>query len=142
MEYRKNIRLKNYNYRANGYYFVTICCSCRAQFCPKYSEIIENHLRNFNKYAGVRLDYYKLMPNHLHFILILEEAKLALCRYIQNFKSKTTLEIKKNGFIGKRFWQPNYYEHIIKNENALYKIREYIQNNPFAEKLDWVKLEE
>jgi len=27
-------------------------------------------------------------------------------------------------------WQPNYFEHIIRNENALAKIREYIQNNP------------
>jgi REP element-mobilizing transposase RayT len=32
--------------------------------------------------------------------------------------------------IGK-FWQRNYYEHIIRNENELYAIREYIINNPF-----------
>lgn len=66
-----------------------------------------------------------------------QEAKLPLCRYIQDFKSKTTLEIKKNGFTGKRFWQPNYYEHIIGNEKALYKIRKYIQENPLKEKIDW-----
>lgn len=34
--------------------------------------------------------------------------------------------------IGK-FWQRNYYEHIIRNERKLSKIREYIQNNP----LEW-----
>src|SRR3972149_5013877 len=27
-------------------------------------------------------------------------------------------------------WQRNYYEHIIRNEDGLNKIREYIQNNP------------
>jgi putative transposase len=27
-------------------------------------------------------------------------------------------------------WQRNYYDHIIRNEDALNKIREYIQNNP------------
>ena len=28
-------------------------------------------------------------------------------------------------------WQRNYYEHIIRNENSLDKIRDYIVNNPF-----------
>ncbi len=27
-------------------------------------------------------------------------------------------------------WQRNYYEHIIRNENDLEAIREYIMNNP------------
>jgi REP element-mobilizing transposase RayT len=34
---------------------------------------------------------------------------------------------------GKPIWQPNYYEHIIRNEKSLYEIRKYIQNNP----LEW-----
>jgi len=29
-----------------------------------------------------------------------------------------------------KFWQRNYYEHIIRNENELNRIREYIINNP------------
>jgi len=27
-------------------------------------------------------------------------------------------------------WQRNYYEHIIRNETSLLRIREYIVNNP------------
>jgi REP element-mobilizing transposase RayT len=27
-------------------------------------------------------------------------------------------------------WQRNYYEHIIRDENDLNRVREYIQNNP------------
>ncbi len=29
-----------------------------------------------------------------------------------------------------RLWQRNYYEHIIRNENALQRIQEYILHNP------------
>jgi len=151
MRFRKHIRLRNYDYTSNGYYFVTICCSCRAELCLEYKDIIEKYLKNLENRNGVKLDYYKLMPNHLHFILILasEQSTIAigkanalpLHRYIQEFKSKTTLEIKKNGFIGRRFWQPNYYEHIIRNEKTLTKIREYIENNPEAEKLNWNELD-
>ena len=151
MKFRKNLRLKDYDYSANGYYFVTICCSCRVELCIEYRDVIERHLKKLENYNGVRLDYYKLMPNHLHFILILgaepkssflgKAAALPLHRHIQNFKSKTTLEIKKNGFVGKRFWQPNYYEHVIRSEESLIKIREYIENNPTAETLNWNELD-
>ena len=140
MKWRKSIRLKNYDYRTNGYYYVTICCSRRAKLCLKYQGIIEKHLKNLEKYDGVKLDYFKLVLNHLHLILILEEAKLPLCRYIQEFKSKTTLEIKKVGFIEKRFWQPNYFEHVIRSEKALEEIRDYIKNNPLKEKLEFEKI--
>jgi len=34
-----------------------------------------------------------------------------------------------------KFWQRNYYEHVIRNEAALLKIREYIKNNPLAERI-------
>jgi len=31
---------------------------------------------------------------------------------------------------GNRFWQRNYYEHIIRNEKSLHRIKDYIINNP------------
>jgi REP element-mobilizing transposase RayT len=33
-------------------------------------------------------------------------------------------------------WQRNYYEHIIRNDNELNKIREYIINNPLTWQTD------
>jgi REP element-mobilizing transposase RayT len=58
---------------------------------------------------------------------------------IQWFKTMTTNEyirnVKNNGwktFDGK-LWQRNYYEHIIRNEQEMNEIREYIINNP----LNW-----
>jgi len=46
--------------------------------------------------------------------------------------------VKQNGwstFPGK-LWQRNYYEHIVRNENELNRIREYIMNNPLQWELD------
>ena len=40
--------------------------------------------------------------------------------------------VKQHGwpsFPGK-LWQRNYYEHIIRDENDMARIREYIANNP------------
>ncbi len=35
-----------------------------------------------------------------------------------------------------RLWQRNYYEHIIRNDDELRRIREYITNNPLQWALD------
>ena len=63
-------------------------------------------------------------------------------RIIQAFKSITTHEytigVKQYNwppFNGK-LWQRNYYEHVIRNEHELNKIREYIINNPLKWDLD------
>ncbi len=60
-----------------------------------------------------------------------------LQKIVQWYKTMTTNEyirmVKQNGwkpFDGK-LWQRNYYEHIVRNEYELNKIREYIINNPF-----------
>ena len=57
-------------------------------------------------------------------------------RIIQSFKSLTTVEytrgVKEHGWarFPKRLWQRNYYEHVIRNENELNEIRQYIRTNP------------
>jgi len=35
-----------------------------------------------------------------------------------------------------RLWQRNYYEHVIRDDDSLLRIREYIANNPLAWALD------
>ena len=37
---------------------------------------------------------------------------------------------------GAPVWQRNYYEHVIRNESELTRIREYIANNPLQWSLD------
>ena len=61
---------------------------------------------------------------------------------VQRFKSLTTARYRQQVLNGKwppfkgRIWQRNYHDHIIRNEQALQEIREYIQNNPLQWELD------
>lgn len=49
---------------------------------------------------------------------------------VGNYKSVSTRRINRmRGMPGTRFWQRNYWEHIIRDERSLNRIREYIQNN-------------
>ncbi len=57
-------------------------------------------------------------------------------KIIQWFKTMTTNHyirgVRDNNWqpFSKRLWQRNYYEHIIRNEKSLNKIRKYIRLNP------------
>lgn len=56
---------------------------------------------------------------------------------IRGFKSTTTKQINiLRKTPGNLMWQRNYYEHVIRNEQELNKIREYIINNPLKWLLD------
>ena len=58
------------------------------------------------------------------------------------FKSITTHEyiigVKQSGWppFEKRIWQRNYYEHIIRSEEELLRVRDYINGNPLRWDLD------
>ena len=115
----------NYNYAPDGFYFVTIVANYRKNyFKDKREEVhleLEDLLRNT---PGVELDYFVVMPNHVHIIFVLRGSRLRLGEIVRRFKSKVSHRF------GINIWQPNYYEHVIRNEKALEKIREYIVNNP------------
>jgi len=61
----------------------------------------------------------------------------SLSSIIQNFYSVTTRKINRiRKTPGLKLWQRNYFDRIIRNENELNKIREYIINNPLKWHLD------
>jgi REP element-mobilizing transposase RayT len=67
---------------------------------------------------------------------------LSLSDMVHRFKTLTTKRytdgVKERGwpaFRG-RLWQRNYYDHVIRNERELDKIREYIATNPLRWALD------
>ncbi len=121
----KDIRLKQYDYKTDGYYFVTAVCHERSNFLEGKESLVELELKDLiAKTPGSLLDYFVVMPNHVHVIFILHNSKMYLGELVRRFKAKISHKL------GQKLWQPNYYEHVIRNEKALEKNREYIVNNP------------
>ncbi|MDO8126860.1 MAG: hypothetical protein Q6359_06505 [Candidatus Brocadiales bacterium] len=133
---------------------------------PELRQIVTQRLQEIpDRFSGVTLDESVIMPNHVHVITIVGaalaaarknvRATLAVARnyragarpaptigdIVGMFKSLCIQDwlkhIKQNNIdaVGK-FWQRNYYEHIIRDEQELNKIREYIINNPLKWSLD------
>lgn len=125
MVFIKNVRLQNYDYRSDGYYFVTVVADARrAHFEGKEEEVAVELKDLAMNIPGLRVDYFVVMSNHVHVIFIFENCQMPLGEIVRRFKAKVSRRL------GDNTWQPNYYEHVIRNEKALDKIREYVVNNP------------
>lgn len=132
MVFIKNIRLGKYDYGSAGYYFVTVVTHYRKNFFKGNEGEVKEQLSDLvRKTEGLALDFYVVMPNHLHIIFVLNNCKLKLGEIVRRFKAKVTHTF------GKKLWQPNYYEHVIRNEKALNKIREYILRNSAEEIIEF-----
>ena len=92
-----------------------------------------------------------VMPNHLHGLILIDRSRLgfhfgrargpaptisrdslSLSDLVQRFKSWTTrqyFDMRPSSLVG-RLWQRNYFEHVIRNDGDLDRVREYIRNNP------------
>ena len=56
---------------------------------------------------------------------------------VGRFKMNTAKQINQvRGTPGVPVWQRNYYEHVVRNEDEMNRIREYIVNNPLRWALD------
>ncbi len=54
-----------------------------------------------------------------------------LGRLIGAFKTVSTKQVNRaHGLPGNSLWQRNYFEHVVRGEESLAKIREYIRSNP------------
>ena len=60
-----------------------------------------------------------------------------LGRIVAYYKYQVTKMVnQERNTPGMKMWQRNYYEHIIRNEQSLYKLQEYIINNPKKWEID------
>lgn len=154
---RKQIRLKEYDYSQNGAYYITLCTHKKQKLFGEISDatlssfpnrpdlLIEKWLHETeNKFTNTKLDYFVIMPNHVHLILFLTGDHIGspLPQIIDWFKTMTTNEyingVKKGLYkpFEKHIWQRSYFDHIIRNDEDLYNTRKYIEQNPPKWELD------
>ena len=160
IHHRRSIRLKNYDYSQAGAYFVTICTQGRecllgeivnaSTSLSQYGTIVQQVWEQIpHHFSSVNLDAAVIMPNHFHGIIVIarndspvhqnfrnalpkQESKIpTLGQIVAYFKYQSTKLINSmRDMTGVKFWQRNYYEHIIRNETSLARLRTYIEKNP------------
>jgi len=156
---RRTIRYRGYDYTQPGAYFVTFCAA-KGQECfgrihdqtmvlnplgqiahDCWRAILEHH-------HHVQLDEFVIMPNHGHGIIEIverpdgvlpdqprkfgESIKGSVSTIVNTYKAAVTRIARKQGLFppDARLWHGRFWDHIIRDEADLARIRDYIRNNP------------
>jgi REP element-mobilizing transposase RayT len=160
IHHRRSIRLRRYDYSQPGSYYVTLCTQGKEHLFGQIveGEMHRNEWGDHvarcwewlgQQYPYIDLDEWTVMPNHLHGIIVITAPtntrlivgrggsrtaptkRKPLGRLVGAFKTVSTDDINQlRGTPARPLWQRDFYDHIIRNEDELNKIREYIRTNP------------
>lgn len=97
---------------------------------PTVANIVANAIR-FWKDKRYRLFAWVVMPNHVHVVMkVFPGEKLAAI--VHSWKSFTAREANRALQRRGEFWEREYYDHLIRNEDELERAVGYVLNNPNA----------
>ncbi len=151
---RRSIRLKGHDYAGGGVYFVTLCAHREAGDVFAPPDVREMVAKEWENAAGAGLVPahneegnhegcpYVVMPDHFHALArIPVGAGLVPARSLGDiigaFKSRVVHEYIAGVQAGRwprfpgKIWHRNYYEMIVRSEEAERRIAEYIRMNPW-----------
>jgi len=153
---RKRIRLRYFDYRRTGLYFVTICTNDRRSTLGTIRDgkvdlsplgtLADTFWKSIPEHSPyVELNLHVIMPNHVHGLVAIDaktepsESKRkpgelrpgSLGVVIGGFKAAVTRAARADGIIGgDPVWQRGFWEHIVRGPEALERTQRYIVENP------------
>ncbi|MCK4558855.1 MAG: transposase [Calditrichia bacterium] len=157
--HRRSIRLKNHDYTQSGMYYVTICVKHEfnlfgnikngQMMLNQFGQIARSEwLKTHTMRKNIAINKFVIMPDHIHGILIIKykcrgtmhraltyekfgkPVSNSIPTIIRYYKAVVTKRINiLRNTPGAQIWQRNYYEHIIRNKQEYYAIRQYIIDN-------------
>lgn len=138
---RGSIRLKGYDDAQTGAYFITVCTQDRAYL---FGDVLDREMRLNDagrmvvaewkmlpqRFPNVVLDAFVVMPNHVHGVIIITNATatpvgagLVPAHDGATIPNEATTRIAPTAIA-------NDYEHVIRNDASLNRIRQYILDDP------------
>ena len=162
--YQKKYRIESaryygWDYRARGWYFVTICSHLKAH---SFGEVVSGEMRLSqigliaetelhslsSHYRNVEVNAHVVMPNHIHAIIMIEGAHTfsphpeflpqaigisptagSLAAIVRSYKAGVTRQCRKL-LLTEPIWQSRFYDKILRTDAIISAVREYIRNNP------------
>ncbi len=138
---RKLPRLTAWDYRQNGYYFITVCTKNRKHLLGKFvgngfihsaagTALEEQFVKLPEHYGNVYIDNYVIMPNHFHAILVIDGTLTERTSPFPTVSSVVgSIKAGVSRQIGFSVWQTSFHDHIIRNETDYQEIWFYIDQN-------------
>jgi putative transposase len=129
-EHQKPMRLKDFSYRGHYRYFITIRSH---DFKHRFvNGDVVGKLIDILKHTAVQDGFsvwaYCFMPDHLHLLIEGKNGSADMKVFVTLFKQETAYWFKS--IYGVQLWEANYYDHVLRNDEATTAVTRYIIQNP------------
>jgi putative transposase len=111
----------------NPVYFVTFCTRNR-QAIPDLQQAqaaLEAYARRGIDDFGSALGRYVIMPNHIH-LFVCGDVEFELSKWVAGLKRAISKALRLRG----EFWQPTFFDHILRTEESYSEKWQYVCANP------------
>ena len=126
---RSSPRLSTFSYQGPYAYMVTLNTHRRARSFRRKDLVLlcqEEPVKAAERHRFVILAYC-FMPDHLH-LLLQGTQESRLIPFVQRFKQTTGYRFKER--TGRMLWQRSFYDHVLRGEEDIGDVAEYIWSNP------------
>ena len=126
---RSSPRLSTFSYQGPYAYMVTLNTHRRARSFRRKDLVLlcqEEPVKAAERHRFVILAYC-FMPDHLH-LLLQGTQESRLIPFVQRFKQTTGYRFKQR--TGRMLWQRSFYDHVLRGEEDIGDVAEYIWSNP------------
>ena len=111
-------------------YFLTFCTARRR---PSFADativkILHEQILRCAEHFGFVVIAYCFMPNHPHLLIEGTADDADALAFVHQAKQRSGYACRESG--GSPFWQPSFYDHILRNQEATLSIARYILENP------------
>ncbi|MBD3897788.1 transposase [Halomonas sp. ML-15] len=111
-------------------YLITTCTHERLPLLSAWSpaRCVVKEMQALDQDGWVSSLSYVVMPDHLHWLLVLDDAELG--GVVKRLKGRSAITI--NASLNRRgpVWQPGYHDRALRREEDLRSIARYIVANP------------
>ncbi len=128
---RKSIRLRDFDYASFRPYFVTVCAHDRRPLFadPQTGSMLLDCVLEGARVTGFRVLAVCIMPDHWHALVMPFGNDSTLGDMVRAAKGVATAKLRAFGISGK-VWQRQFYDHVVRAEENLRQVAEYIVHNP------------
>ena len=111
-------------------YFLTFCTAERRRVFVSH-EVCDGVLRQILHTASefdVVVNVHCLMPDHVHLLVEGVSDRADVNKFVHQAKQRTGYLFAQRH--GMRLWQPSFYDHVLRNDEAVLSVARYIIENP------------
>ena len=129
-EHRRPKRLKDFSYRGYYRYFITIRSHGFRHHFVNDEVVIKviDILKRTAQQESFLVWAYCFMPDHVHLLVEGKNSGADMKNFVVSFKQQSAYWFE--GIYGAKLWGANYYEHVLRNDEATTAVARYIIQNP------------